>query len=272
MKIFQNLLGKRNKERPNKNAPSVEILELFPFDGPVYVVGDIHGCLAALLQIESLILQDAAQFQAIPTIVLLGDMVDRGPQTAALIDHVMSRQRLGTRVICLKGNHEDMMLDFLANPEANMDWLDFGGYETLASYGIDITDLARMAGRKLSQILGAHVPQSHINFLQGTLPGLQVGQFLLTHAGADRDKPLTAQPLKALLWGSAGQVAPQDLTLIHGHFVVAEPMVTARCLAIDTGAYINGRLTSVRLLTNRPPAILTLTQGEIFVDLQPNVF
>jgi serine/threonine protein phosphatase 1 len=270
MKIFRSLFDRLSTERPSKNLVLAEILELFPFDGPVYVIGDVHGCLAAFRQIETLILNDAVQFQAAATIVLLGDMVDRGPQTAALIDNLISRQRLGARVICLMGNHEEMMLDFLANPEANSPWLEFGGYETLASYGMDTTDLAQMSGRKLAQILAAHIPQSHLDFLKGTMHGLQVGPFLLTHAGADCEKSLTEQPMRAVLWGNAGQIAPKDLILIHGHFVVADPIISERCMSIDTGAYINGRLTCLRLLPNAQPAILTLTEGDMFTYVKYN--
>ncbi len=267
MKLFQDLISKLAVQRRNKNMRNAEILELFPFDGPVYVVGDLHGCLAAYLHLESLILKDAETYPTQPTIILLGDIVDRGPQTAALIDHVLSRQRAGSRTICLMGNHEAMMLEFLANPDSNMSWLEFGGFETLASYGIDTGGLTRMSARKLAQLLSAHIPQNHITFLQNTLLGLQVGRFFLAHAGADCAKPLTSQPINALLWGSAGQIPPQDLIMVHGHFVVDEPKVSARCVSIDTGAYMNGRLTCLRLLPTGQPAILTLTVGDVFKDL-----
>lgn len=272
MTRFRNILARLKGGRPAKPAPFVEILELFPFDGPAYAVGDIHGCLAAYRHLETLILKDAEQFDTAPTIILLGDIVDRGPQTAALMDHLIARQRSGLRVICLRGNHEEMMLDFLANPEANMNWLDFGGFETLASYGIDTTNLMRMSGRKLQQILAAHIPKNHIDFLKNTLPGLQAGQFLLTHAGADCEKPLTEQSLPALLWGSAGQVAPNDLILIHGHYVLDAPMISARCFSIDTGAYLNGRLTCLRIQPRAQPAILTLTASAVFEGLDDVVF
>lgn len=272
MKIFKNLMGRLSGDRSDKRADLAEILELFPFDGPVYVIGDVHGCMDAFRQMETLILQDSAQFVQAPTIVLLGDIVDRGPQSAALIDHLMLRQRAGNRVICLMGNHEEMMLEFLAKPEANAAWLEFGGLETLASYGIDITEFGRLSGRKIAQILAAYIPHSHFLFLKNTLPGLQVGPYLLTHAGADADQPLTAQPKNALLWGSAGQIAPRDLVLIHGHYVVAEPMLSQMCLSIDTGAYLNGRLSCLRLQPDAKPAILTLSQNSAFTDLNYNVF
>lgn len=267
MKIFRNFFGKFGLDRPQKGDDLVEILELFPFEGPVYVVGDIHGCLDAFRKIEAIIFKDMGQFPNQATIILLGDVVDRGPQTAALIDHLLSRQRGGLRVITLRGNHEEMMLEFLSRPEANISWLEFGGLETLASYGIDIAGIGRMPSRKLAQVLAAHIPQSHIAFLQNTYLGLRLGPFLLTHAGADADKPLIAQPMRALLWGSAGQIAPQDLILVHGHFVVAAPQISRHCLSIDTGAYFNGRLTCLRLLPTARPAIVTLTETEEFKDL-----
>lgn len=267
MNLFQKLIGALSEIKSQKNADSVEILELSPFDGPVYVIGDVHGCLTAFQQLEALIMKDAHQFQVAPTLILLGDFVDRGPQTAYLIDHLISRQKAGARVVCLMGNHEQMMLQFWAAPKTHMSWLDFGGLETLASYGIDTTDIESMSGRKISQILSANIPLSHISFLKNTMPALKVGRFLLTHAGADHQKNLTAQPVNALLWGDAGQIAPHDLILIHGHFVVDVPIISARCLSIDTGAYLNGRLSCLRLLPRALPAILTLTESDVFEDL-----
>lgn len=246
-----------------------EILVLDPSDGPVYVVGDVHGCLAAYRSLEALIFKDAQNFEGVATIVLLGDLVDRGPETAALLDHLMMRQKAGVRLLCLMGNHEEMMLQFAAAPKANIDWLGFGGYETLVSYGLtaDLDDLLRMNERKLTQTFTAHVPDRHLQFLRSCLPGLQVGQYLLAHAGADPEETLVAQPLRALIWGSAGQTAPNGMTLIHGHYIVTTPTVSATSVAIDTGAYVTGRLTCLRLVQGQQMSVMTINEDNLFKEL-----
>ncbi len=269
MSLFGRLVrGIAGGKRSGK-GDTAEILVLDPFDGPVYVVGDVHGCLALYCEIEAQILRDAKGFDAPPTIVLLGDIVDRGPQSAALIDHLLGQPPGAARRLCLMGNHEAMMLDYLAAPGANADWLHLGGHETLASYGVshDIATLERMSERKLQQTLAAHLPEPHVRFLRDLLPGIQVGPYLLAHAGADASTPLTAQPRQALLWGEAGLVAPGGLTLVHGHYVTVQPDVRPHSIGIDTGAYATGRLTALRLVQGQPPAVLTSKEDSLFKEL-----
>jgi serine/threonine protein phosphatase 1 len=198
-------------------------------------------------------------------------MVDRGLQSADLLDHLLRRPPASVRRVCLRGNHEAMMLSYLADPVSNANWLDFGGSETLLSYGIDMSAdiMRRLPLRKLQQILSAHIPDSHILFLQQTLPGLQVGPYLLAHAGADAQAPLTAQPWRALLWGNAGQSAPNGLTLVRGHYVSNGPLVQSQVIGIDTGAYATGRLTALRLVDGQQPAFLTTQENSGFQPLLP---
>ncbi len=247
----------------------VAVTELGAPAGPVYAVGDAHGCLALYREIEARIVQDAAAFDGPPTLVLLGDMIDRGPHSAELIDHLMRPPPGALRRHCLMGNHEEMMLDYLADARAHAGWLHAGGSETLASYGIrqEIDELERMAERKLRQTLAAHLPEGHVAFLQGLLPGICIGGYLLAHAGADATAPLSAQPRRALLWGDAGERAPMGLTLVRGHVVVAAPDRRAGLIGIDTGAYATGRLTALRLVPGQEPAVLTTRQGDQFTRL-----
>jgi len=268
LSLFQKKLGGR---RVGTRVDCVEIPVLDLEDGPVYAVGDAHGSLSLYKELEACILCDAARFSGVATIVLLGDMVDRGTQTAALIDHLLRPPPPPLRRVCLRGNHEAMMLEYLGTPAANTNWLDFGGAETLASYGIsmDPDALRRGPERKLRQILAAHIPESHISFLRRTLPGLHVGAYMLAHAGADACAPLTAQPWQALLWGNEGLIAPNDLTLVHGHYITPHPEFSDRSINIDTGAYATGRLTSLRLIEGQAPAVLTLKDGSEFKKLSP---
>jgi serine/threonine protein phosphatase 1 len=269
--FFGRLLNGIVGNTPQTAAITAEILVMDPFDGPVYAVGDVHGCYGLYRDLEAAILRDAANFSGPATIVLLGDMVDRGPQSAALIDHLIDPLPGTARRLCLMGNHEAMMLDFLAAPGSNTDWLYTGGHETLLSYGVtlDVGTLGNMNQRKLQQTLAAHLPEHHLAFLRQSLAGLQVGPYLLAHAGADAAAPLTAQPLQSLLWGSTGLTAPDGLTLIHGHYVALEPSCHARCIGIDTGAFATGRLTALRILDGQPPAVLTLPSDQAFRQVFP---
>ena len=249
---------------------TVEIPTLHPFQGPAYAVGDVHGCLSLYTELEAAILRDSQSFDHPPTIILLGDMVDRGMQSAQLIDHLMAPLPVAARRICLMGNHEAMMLRYLANPQAHADWLHVGGYETLASYGLglDISTLMAMSARKLQQPLSAHLPEDHLQFLRDLLPAIRVGPYLLAHAGADATAPLAAQPLQALIWGSAGRVPPEGLTLVHGHFITDQPDCGPNSIGIDTGAYATGRLTALRLASGHRPAVFTIRQDSAFQDLK----
>ncbi|MFN3499660.1 MAG: metallophosphoesterase, partial [Pannonibacter indicus] len=97
----------------------------------LYAVGDIHGCLDLYEELEAMILEDAAQFSGPADLILLGDLVDRGPSTAQMLDRMLAPPRGGMRRTMLAGNHEMMMLGFLEDPKANMAWLAHGGKEAL---------------------------------------------------------------------------------------------------------------------------------------------
>jgi serine/threonine protein phosphatase 1 len=257
MKGLRKLFGKTPEE-------TGRIVVLDRFDGPVYAVGDVHGCLTLYQEMEAAILHDARQYTGPPRIVLLGDLVDRGAQTAALLDLLTGPAPVERR--CLMGNHEAMMLAYLTSPDAGDRWLAHGGMETLRSYGLD-TSFAALRPRQKTQALAAHLPPRHLQFLRDLPAGLCVGPYLLAHAGADAAAALDAQPLRALLWGGAGRRAPGGLTLVHGHVITPTPDIHPNSIGIDTGAYATGRLTAVRLMQGRPPATLTLRTMTAFQDV-----
>lgn len=264
-RLIQRLAGGKREQKD----VGVEVLVLDPQEGPVYAVGDVHGCLRLYREIETHILRDAEAFNGTPTIVLLGDFIDRGPQSAAVIDHLLGPPPVPARRLCLLGNHEAMMLDYLASPKGKTEWLNLGGHETLMSYGLmaDLTTLHRMTERKLLQTLAAHLPERHTQFLRGLLPGLRVDTYLLAHAGSDATAPLTAQPREALVWGKAGLAAPEGLTLVHGHYVTPLPRRSAHSIGIDTGAYATGRLTALRLVPGQAPAAVSTIELGPFKEL-----
>src|SRR6478609_8623701 len=113
---------------------------------PIYAIGDVHGCLVALRQLEAKITADAMSHLHRPLVVMLGDVVDRGPASAQVIDHLLTTTPDFDR-ICLAGNHEVAMAEFLDAPHPRHDWLEFGGLETLLSYGIEETALQQVRSK-----------------------------------------------------------------------------------------------------------------------------
>lgn len=236
-------------------------LEPLAAEGPVYAVGDVHGSRAELQRLIDLIDADAAGLSRPAQVVLLGDMVDRGADSAGVL-HDLVRPRRGTRLGAVLGNHESMMLAFFAAPKQNLEWLHHGGFETLLSYGLslDPTEVAHLPARRLEQMLRAHVPQEHLDWLSALPWGhyLSFGgeTYVLAHAGYSPNHPLQDQPETPLLWGPAAEPAPGH-RLVHGHVIVDRPDPGARRIAIDTGAWKTGLLSAVRLWEGDPVLLIS---------------
>jgi serine/threonine protein phosphatase 1 len=152
--------------------------------GTAYAIGDVHGCLSLLKDLEAQIVKDARDREGESWLVLLGDLVDRGPQSAQVLDHVLAPLP-GLRRLCIRGNHEATMLGFLRDPANNTQWLEFGGRETLLSYGIDQKSFAKgEVGRSgLRQILDSYIPAEHIEFLAGLPTLIETPDYVFVHAG-----------------------------------------------------------------------------------------
>lgn len=248
--------------RPGRK-PRGRRIEPLAAEGPVYAVGDVHGCRAELRRLLEVIGADAESLGLPGEVILLGDMVDRGSDSAGVLQDMMRFSR-DMRLGAILGNHEAMMLDFFAAPKQNLEWLHHGGFETLLSYGLslDPAEAADLPARRLDQMLRAHVPQDHLAWLSSLPWGrslkLDRETFILAHAGYSPDHPLEAQPELPLLWGPATNPA-ESHRLVHGHVIVDRPDPVSRCIAIDTGAWKTGLLSAVRLwegdpvvLTSRP--------------------
>jgi len=158
-------------------------------------VGDVHGCLELARDLENKI-HEAAGADAGPSAILyLGDVIDRGPKSAHVLDHLTRRRPAGLPRMCLRGNHEQFFLDFLEDPKGSLDWLDFGGRETLNSYGIYETRSAfeRMGAADIKSILAASIPEAHAAYLRA-LPHFALGaRVLFCHAGVNPTRGIPEQ-------------------------------------------------------------------------------
>lgn len=218
-------------------------------------VGDIHGRADLLGEMLSL-LELRADYERRPggdaIVVFLGDYVDRGPQSAAVIDLLLRGRPLGYERRYLKGNHEQSLLAFLQEPLANRAWLLQGGAETLVSYGVQPpppVGAQKEDWLETAEALRARMPRAHIEFLQGLERFVALADYAFVHAGVDPARSLEDQSDDALFWSRTKFLAskrPFSHRVVHGHTPAAAPFADHRRVGVDTGAYASGVLTAAR--------------------------
>lgn len=219
----------------------------------VYAIGDVHGRCDLAEAMEARLLHDLARRGATAAVFLyLGDLIDRGPKSAHLLDHILSAPPEGVRRVILRGNHEDMFLSFLESPEANAAWLEHGGEATLSSYSIHLTaaELRRSGRGYVTQLLHSSIPMQHVAAMREAPRGVVAGDWVFTHAGLEPGRPRAQQSAAAVTWGVAGDLTERDTCsgrLVFGHFAGEEVRVRGQTICIDTGAYATGRLSALRV-------------------------
>jgi serine/threonine protein phosphatase 1 len=220
----------------------------------IYAVGDIHGRADLLNDLMARIQDDIRDDRpARPVLVFLGDYVDRGPDSREVLGLLLAHSE-SMEMVALKGNHEAMILEFLKKPTALEEWRQFGGIETLVSYGL-IPPLKPDARAQiaLSAALNRLVPEYQRRWLETLPTSWALGDFFFVHAGVRPGVPLGSQREEDLLWiredfllheGDFGKM------IVHGHTPVSQPDFRPNRINIDTGAYATGRLTCLRLEGN----------------------
>lgn len=218
----------------------------------VYAIGDIHGCLAELIELLNLIKADVkAQPCSRYKLITIGDYGDRGKDTKGVIDVLISLKS-EIDMVCLRGNHDQRMLEFLDIPDAvGESFLHYGGRQTLQSYGITVP--AEPNYRSLSRALKRALPKSHLDFLDELDSFWQAGDYYFAHAGVRPGVKLSEQTHKDLLWireaflthqGSFGKV------IVHGHTIDPRFDVQPNRINVDTGAFESGLLSCAILENN----------------------
>ncbi|TRW98716.1 serine/threonine protein phosphatase [Paracoccus sp. M683] len=219
----------------------------------VYTIGDIHGQLQLLKDAHRLIEADGGQDARI---VHLGDLIDRGPDSRGVVDHLMNGQAQGRDWIVLRGNHDRFLPAFLADPDwadpglaTPVVWTDhpgLGAAATLASYGVD-ADQPRAALHKAAR---AAVPVEHAEFLAGLPLWYLQDRLLFVHAGIRPGIDLQSQTEQDLVWIRKGFLdSPVDHgpLVVHGHTAIDRATHYGNRLNIDSGAAYGGPLSAVRL-------------------------
>lgn len=251
MKIIENFI-KRLRKKIQIVARNEQRRRLISNLAPdvVYAIGDIHGCYDLLIALEKIILADACQTPGKKLLVFLGDYVDRGSKSAAVVDYLVRQRQDDFYCICLAGNHEEVMLDFLKDPSLNHPWLKHGGFETLQSYGIYEFPRNR---KKLKILIDSHIPNEHIIFLK-SLPSLfYYPDFCFVHAGIEDGVSLAKQKETTLLWKRAqapSETSKNTFTVVHGHTAVEQVCCSPGFINVDTGAYKSGVLSAIKISAN----------------------
>jgi serine/threonine protein phosphatase 1 len=226
-----------------------------PAGQAAYAIGDVHGRLDLLEDMLSRVSRDAQGHPADQTrhLVFLGDYIDRGAESRGVIEHLLDEPMAGFTKAYLMGNHEEAMLAFLEGLSDGLDWLSFGGIETLLSYGVPLRNVPRTREDALAlrRALAEAVPPSHLDFLRRCTLHHSIGDYLFVHAGVRPGIPLEGQSASDLMWIRddflRSRLPLPGRVVVHGHTICDLPQNREHRINIDTGAFASGRLTCLVL-------------------------
>ncbi|QZH74170.1 MAG: serine/threonine protein phosphatase [Erythrobacter sp.] len=232
--------------KPKPEAPCL------PSGQRAYAVGDIHGCSHLFMSLIEAIEQDildGEQAGLQSQVILLGDLVDRGPDSAGVVE--LARKWKSLRPIhILCGNHEEMFLESFSHKDTLRHFLRHGGRETLQSYGIDRKMLTKASLAEVQELMEAHVPPKHRKFIGEFEDLVQLGDYLFVHAGIEPGVPMEEQKTRTMRWIREPFLSypkSHGLVVVHGHTITEDVVDAGNRIGIDTGAYNSGRLTALVL-------------------------
>jgi len=237
----------RGRQAPPTPPPAI------PDGERVFAIGDIHGrsdLLRAL--IAAIADEEQRRGPARTTIILLGDLIDRGPDSAGVL--ALAREWQGQRAAAglpmhiLMGNHEDMLLESLERIEVLREFVKHGGRETILSFGVTEQAYAQASWEDLQALLRAAVLGEWLDFIAGFEPMVRIGDYAFVHAGIRPGQPLNAQRDIDLRWirePFLSSPAPHGAVVVHGHTITDAPALRANRIGLDTGAYASGELTAL---------------------------
>jgi serine/threonine protein phosphatase 1 len=218
-----------------------------------YAIGDVHGRLDLL---EELLAKIHAELQHHPAsktlLVFVGDLIDRGPHSAQVLERLRTYNRPGIQPIFILGNHEEVLLRILrGDAELITKWRWFGGSECLGSSGADPERLSRMDDREALDFVRDSIPKEHVEFLESFVDSCRFGDYLFVHAGVRPGVPLDQQSQSDLRWIRdpflTDEEADHGVLVVHGHTIADEVDQRPNRIGIDTGAYRTGVLTALAI-------------------------
>jgi len=243
--MLNRLLRRKKVSRPIDDAT-------IPEGRRVYAIGDIHGRNDLLLQLlDKIIKDDGERDEAESEIIFLGDLVDRGPDSAGVIDTAMRVKEQLRNVRFLMGNHEEVYLAATTGNEKSVRFFNrIGGRETILSYDISMKDYIELDMAELAKRIPELFPREHIDFIGGFEDHIIIGDYAFVHAGIRPGIPLSEQRQKDLRWIREDFLSAQDAhekVIVYGHTITDDVVENGNRIGIDTGAYYSDKLTALAL-------------------------
>lgn len=241
------MLFRRRAERSAEGAPRV------PAGQRVYAIGDVHGRLDLLTKLVARIeAHDRGRPTALTTLILVGDLVDRGPDSAGVLRFVRELRDGGPfRVRVIKGNHEEiLLLAAQGNPRATRALVDIGGEATIRSFGISDEEAAEGSYADLATLLKARIPDEDVALLESSEDLIGIGDYAFVHAGIKPGVALADQDVKDLRWirrEFLDSNRRHEKIIVHGHTPTPEIEERPNRLGLDTGAFASGKLSAIGL-------------------------
>ena len=219
----------------------------------IYAIGDIHGRDDLLTDLLTKIETDDQQRGPADTqIIFLGDLVDRGPGSAAVIKIAMALKASGKNVRFLMGNHEEIFVGVYrkGDPKVTRFFLRIGGEATVLSYPITRAEYISLDMEQLTARMATLVPQAHIEFIEGFEDQIIIGDYAFVHAGIRPGVALSEQKPSDMRWireEFVDQRGDLEKVIVYGHTIYEEVEERGSRIGIDTGAYNSGKLTALAL-------------------------
>ena len=236
-----------------------------------YAIGDIHGCLELLEPLLAKIEAEIAEARRRKvSILFLGDLIDRGPSSAQVVERLRTYSPKGATTHFVMGNHEEVMLKVIeGDSDLLQSWLRFGGAETLRSYGLEPKNLAGHGDSAIESIRSA-VPKEHVEFLQSFADSVSFGDYFFVHAGIRPGVDLAEQSEADLRWirdPFLNDTGERGFVVVHGHTISNSVQVTSNRIGIDTGAFCTGTLSAIAIDRDDRWLIQASTSGAERIEL-----
>jgi len=220
-----------------------------------YAVGDIHGRIDLLEHLLARIHADLQHRPAPKTLlVFVGDLVDRGPSSAQVIERLRCYHRDGVEPVFLLGNHEEVLLRIIHGDASVVEsWLKFGGLQCLQSYGVTLARVRSRSSEEVVELVRKIVPKEHVEFLETFVDSCRFGDYLFVHAGIRPGVEIDLQSQSDLRWirdPFLYDETDHGFVVVHGHTITEEVDERPNRIGIDTGAYRSGVLTALAIEGN----------------------
>jgi serine/threonine protein phosphatase 1 len=211
-------------------------------DKRIFAIGDIHGCLDELnILLESLVIKANASKDDI--FIFIGDYIDRGPNSAGVIERLLEWEINFPTSIFLCGNHEQFLIKtLLGNEVSAQSWLKNGAIESLQSWKINLADISSLETK---------LPKEHLDFFLDKLERYVISDdFIFVHAGINPSKSIFLQLDETIYW-VRDEFIHSDFNfgkrVIFGHTPVEDILIQPNKIGIDTGCVYNGSLSAINL-------------------------